>query len=136
MIPGRSSRRPASRLRNGSGTNSEEVIFFPGLPSQRDVTVRQRKRRALARLSPLRHDGCAPDGREGGGCEPGSSALETRLRSLARAAEVAFWFFRSLPYSKLCVTELFPCQQSRCGESCSARVFCPCRSKSRDRGLN
>lgn len=76
---------------NRSSTNSNNVIF-PALSYQQDVTVMQRKRRVLARLSLLRHNSSATERREGGGCEKGSSALETRLRSLARAAEVMFWF--------------------------------------------
>lgn len=43
--------------------------------------------------------------------------------------------FRSLPHSKLCVTELLPCQQSHYRESCFARVFCPCKSNCRIEAL-
>lgn len=89
MTPGRSSRWPASHLQNTSSTNSNNVIF-PALSYQQDVTVTHRKRRVLNRLSLLRHNSSATDRREGGGCEKGSSALETRLQFLARAAEVMF----------------------------------------------
>lgn len=89
MITGRSSRWPASHLWNRSNANSNNVIF-PALSYQRDVTVTQS--RVLARLSLLRHNSSAADGREGRGWEKGSSALESRLRSLARVAEVTFWF--------------------------------------------
>lgn len=90
MIPGRSNRWPASHLQRRSSTNSKDVVF-PTLSYQRDVTMMQRRCQVLTQLSLLRHSSSATDRQGGGGCENGSSALETRLWSLATADKVMFW---------------------------------------------
>lgn len=125
MTPGRSSRWPALHLQNTSSTNSNNVIF-PALSYQQDVTVTHRKRRVLNRLSLLRHNSSATDRREGGGCEKGSSALETRLQFLARAAEVMFWFLgHCLTVSSVWLSSCLVNHQTMIGRAALHVCFAP-----------
>lgn len=146
MNPGRSSRWPASHLRNRSSTNSKNVVF-PTLSYQQDVTTMQRRCQVFAQLSLLRHSISSTDRQERGGCENGSSAPETRLWSLVRADEVMFWILWccltvssmwdwALPLSTVTLLARQSCllwQRDR--QSCFTPVFYFCKSKGRIEAL-
>lgn len=144
MLPERSSRWPASHLQRRSSTNSKDVVF-PTLSYQRYVTIRQRRCQVLAQLSLLRHSSSATDRQEGGGCENGSSAPETRLWSLVRADKVMFWILCccltvssvwALPLSTVTLLTRQSCLLwQRDKESCFTPVFYFCKLKGRIEAL-
>jgi len=133
MVPGRSGRWPASHPQNRSSRNSSSV-FFPALSYQRDGAVMPSKCRMLAWLSLLSTTALLRQARgrrlwQGLFCPRNQAAIP------GKGSWSNVLIFRSLPCSKLCVTELFPCQQSYYGESCSARVLCPCKPNHRIEAL-